>query len=105
MKTQRPKTAEEYVKLVDEAIIEVEELVACFEYEMDDAGERTRHLDPLIASLKALRQSMADGSYQFENKDLPFMEMSSRMVAQLPFSQLLAVINETHRYGLDTSAD
>lgn len=105
MRDQRPKTAEEYVKLVDDAIVEVDELMACIEFEMDDPGDRLRIIEPLLSSLKALRASMADGSYQFENKDLPFMEVANRMSSQLPFSELLASINETHRNGLNIESD
>lgn len=105
MRNLRPKTVEAYVHLVDQAIIEVEELMACIEFEVDDAGDQLRVLEPLVSSLKALRAGMADGSYQFENRDLPFMEVATKMSSQLPFSQLLTVINDTHRYGLNIETD
>jgi hypothetical protein len=100
-----PKTVEDYVRLVDQAIIEIDEFIACLEFDMDEPGEQIGVLQPLLNNLNAIRQSMADGSYEFENKDLPFMEVANKLTTQLPFSQLLAVINETHRQGLNIEAD
>ncbi len=105
MYPNHPKTAEDYVRLVDQAIIEIEEFISCLEFDMDDPGEQIAVLDPLIKNLHDIRQSMADGSYEFENKDLPFMEVANKLTTQLPFSQLLAVINETHRQGLNIEAN
>ncbi len=96
-----PKTAEAYVSLVEQAIIEIEEFIACMEFDMDDTGGQLRVLQPLIAELKRLRASMADGSYLFGKEDLPFMNVANRLSGELPFSQLLAVINETHKQGLN----
>lgn len=97
----RPKTPKEYVDLVDQAIIEVDELRACFEYEMEDTGSHMAYLEPLEQHLRRLRASMADGSYEFGSEDLPFMELADKHKAQLPFANLLAMINYTHRNGLE----
>ena len=97
----RPKTVEEYVKLVDQAIIEVDEMMACIEFESEDSGSQSRFLDPVLANLRDIRASMADGSYSFDDKDLPFMGVANKLGNTLPFSELLAVINITHRKGLD----
>ena len=44
---------------------------------------------------------MRDGSYEFADKDLPFMEIVRQHgVFTLPFRDLLNLINETHRKGL-----
>jgi hypothetical protein len=49
---------------------------------------------------------MEDGSYHFENKDLPFMPIVEKENEKsLPFKFLLRRINETHRYGLEVEAD
>ncbi|MDH5785611.1 MAG: general secretion pathway protein GspF [Chromatiales bacterium] len=101
----RPKTAEEYVRMVDQAIIEIDEFIACLEFDMDDPGEQLKVLNPLLESVREIRKGMADGSYEFANKDLPFMEVANRMSSQLPFTSLLAVINQTHRQGLNIDAD
>ena len=101
MKDLRPSTAQEYVKMVDQAIIEVEEMIACLEYETESASADRGHLDPLMAQLRTLRATMADGSYAFGNEDLPFMPLVWRMGNLLPIGQLLETINQTHRYGLN----
>lgn len=101
----RPKTAEEYVRMVDQAIIEIEEFIACLEFDMENPGDQLRVLNPLLDQVREIRQGMADGSYEFANKDLPFMEVANRLSSQLPFTSLLAVINQTHRQGLNIESD
>jgi hypothetical protein len=101
MYKNHPRTVEEYVKLVDDTLIEVEEFIACLEFDMDDPGERTKVLYPVIQSLKDLHASMVDGSYLFGKEDLPFIAVANKLSTQLPFTQLLAVINETHKLGLN----
>ncbi len=100
MLNQRPKSPEDYAKMVEQAIIEVEELVSCYEYDMEDVGKHLAYLDPLVQGLRKLRAAMADGSYEFGRDDLPFMPLVVKHRGQLPFSELLVTINETHRNGL-----
>lgn len=100
MLNMRPKTSEAYVKMVEQALIEVEELLSCYEYDMDDVGKHLAYLEPLSQDLRRLRASMADGSYEFGNDDLSFMPLVVKHRSQLPFSELLVTINETHRNGL-----
>lgn len=100
MLNQRPKSPDTYVKMVEQAIIEVEELVSCYEYDMDDVGKHLEYLEPLVQGLRSLRASMADGSYEFGREDLPFMPLVIKHRSQLPFSELLVTINETHLNGL-----
>jgi hypothetical protein len=105
MKDMRPQSAEEYVNMVDQAITEVDEFIACLEFDMEDPGDQLRVLTPLLENLRSVRAAMADGSYQFENRDLPFMEVANRFNTRLPFSLLLATINQTHRNGLKIGDD
>lgn len=100
MLNMRPKSSEAYVKMVEQALIEVEELLSCYEYDMDDVGKHLAYLEPLSQDLRRLRASMADGSYEFGNDDLSFMPLVVKHRSQLPFSELLVTINETHRNGL-----
>ena len=98
----RPKTAEEYVDLVDQALFEIEDLRAAAEYDMDSMGAATEFLEDLERDVRALRASMADGSYQFGKQDLPFVKVVAKQDERiLPFKQLLLKINETHREGLE----
>jgi len=105
MVDMRAKTVEDYVRLVDQAVVEVDEFIACLEFDMDDPGEQLKVLSPLLEVVTRIRKSMADGSYEFENKDLPFMDVANRLSSQLPFTQLLEAINQTHRRGLNIEID
>jgi len=101
MLDQRPKTAEAYAELVRQALFEVEELRAAVEYDMEFMGGALEFLDELEGQVRALFQSMVDGTYRFDDRDLPFMRLIERADDRmLPFKDLLKVINATHRQGL-----
>jgi hypothetical protein len=98
----RPKTPEEYVDLVDQAIFEIEDLRMAAEYDTDSMGAATEFLDELERDVRRLRESMADGSYRFGKQDLGFVKVVKHQDERiLPFKQLLLKINETHINGLD----
>ena len=98
----RPKTPEEYVDLVDQAIFEIEDLRLSAEYDMDSMGAATEFLGDLERDVRRLRESMADGSYQFGKENLPFVRVVENQDERiLPFKLLLLKINETHIKGLD----
>ena len=98
----RPKTAEEYVDLVDQALFEIEDLRMAAEYDMDSMGAAMDFLEDLARDVRKLRDSMADGSYMFGKENLPFFKIAEQQEERiLPFRQLLLKINETHINGLD----
>jgi hypothetical protein len=98
----RPKTAEEYVDLVDQALFEIEDLRMAAEYDMDSMGAAMDFLEDLARDVRKLRDSMADGSYMFGKENLPFFKLAEQQEERiLPFRQLLLKINETHINGLD----
>jgi len=101
----RPKTAEQYVKMIDNAIVELDELRLSYEYDIEEMGAVPSYLEVLDQIIKSLRQSMADGSYEFGSDDLPFMEIVNRNRSRIPFADLLAMINKTHKEGLDTDSE
>lgn len=102
----RPKTAEEYIYLVDQAICEIDELRSAVEYDFDSMGDAMTFLDTLERQVKDVYESMKEGSYKFENKDLPFMDLvNNKEDRVLPFKYMLRVINDTHRKGLDVGDD
>ena len=98
----RPKTAEEYVELINQALFEIDDLRAAAEYDMDSMGGVLEFLDQLERDVGGLKQAMLEGRYQFGNADLPFMRIVEAQDERvLPFKYLLRVINATHRMGLN----
>ena len=98
----RPKTPEEYVDLVDQALFEIEDLRMAAEYDMDSMGDATEFLDQLERDVRKLRESMANGNYQFGKENLPYVKVVEKQDERiLPFKLLLLKINETHIKGLD----
>lgn len=99
----RPKTAAEYIELIDQALFEIDDLRAAAEYDMESMGGVLEFLDQLDRDVRGLKQAMLDGRYQFGNSDLPFMRIVEAQDERvLPFKYLLRVINATHRLGLNT---
>lgn len=102
----RPKTAEEYIELIDQALFEIEDLRAAAEYDVDSMGGAYEFLDQLEADVRGIRQAMVEGRYQFGSADLPFMRVvESYDERVLPFKYLLRVINATHKLGLNVEGE
>ena len=90
------------MELVQQAVFEVSELRSTLEYDMDGMERTIAHIDDLEKSVKAIYDAMIDGSYEFADKDLPFMDIvKGNRDTFLSFRDLLSVINDTHRNGLD----
>jgi hypothetical protein len=97
-----PRTPEEYVGMVEQALFEIGDTRASIEYDMEGIQPAIfEFIDDLERELRHLRASMADGSYQFGHQDLPFMRMIEHLdVSVLPFKRLLEDINRIHHNGL-----
>lgn len=103
---KRPSTPEAYVDLVRQALFEIDELRAAIEYDMEGMQDSVSFVDDLETAVKQVYDAMADGSYAFQDKDLPFMEIVRQHgVFSLPFRDLLNLINDTHRKGLEIEQD
>lgn len=99
---KRPRTPEAYIELVKQAVFEIEDLRAAIEYDAEGMLDSIGFVDELERHIKTVYDSMADGTYEFEDKDLPYMEIVRQHgTFILPFRDLLTVINKTHRNGLD----
>lgn len=105
MSLRRAKSVDEYVDWVRQGVFEVGDLRECLEYELEDLTKFPAFLDPLEEGIKALYQSMLDGSYSFGREDLPFIDLAAHYSEDIPFHTLLKQINETHRKGLDVEGE
>jgi len=104
--TERARTAQEYVELVDQVIFDLEELMASTAFDMDEADSSPAFLELMLKEVRELRASMADGSYLFGREDLAFMRLVKRSSEKtLPFIRLFYQINQTHKLGLDAESD
>ena len=102
----RARTPEEYVRLIEQVIDELEDIKEVTGYAFDDDQGNLSFVDVLMKDMRELRASMADGTYQFGRNDLPFMRIVKKLSdMQLPCIRLLYMINQTHRDGLDIQGD
>ena len=98
----RVKTAEEYARLVDQVIGELEDMLEASSYDFDDVESNTGFIEGLLREVREMRSSMADGSYQFGRNDLHFMRVvKQHSDRDLPCIRLFYDINQTHREGLE----
>jgi len=106
MPARRAKTVEEYVRMIDQAIDEVDELRMTAEYDPEGMPGVIKFIDDLDREIKSLKQQMKDGNYRFENKDLRFMIIVEEQDDRLfPFKTIFRMINETHKKGLDVDGE
>ena len=102
----RAKTAEEYVRLIEQVIDELEDISEVTGYAFDEDQGDLAFVDVLMKDMLELRASMADGTYMFGRNDLPYMRLVKKLSdIQLPCIRLLYMINQTHREGLDLQGD
>ena len=100
----RPKTAQEYVQLVEQALDELGDIEEASSYDFDEIESNLGFVEALKKDLLAMRESMKDGSYQFGRNDLPLMRVIKRHTENdLPCIRLFYTINQTHRQGLDVA--
>lgn len=99
-----PKTVDEYLDLVDQAIYELDELMRCAEDEGDPEDSEFSALPPAFEQLRrGLRQLHAEvvaGAHVFgAGPDLGFLPLARRLGGRLPFRDLLEALNRVHRSG------
>jgi len=105
-KIVRAHSTEEYVDMVKQAIDETFDLRQAVEFDEEFMAEARPLVDELEKHLKALYESMKDGSYQFATGDLPYVAlMKNYYESMVPFRYLLKRINETHNKGLELKDD
>ncbi len=100
-----PKSAEQFIHLLDEAIFEIKDALACAE-EGDGmvtfSGDEELY-EVLLEEYQALKEQFsADEIAVGRGKDLPFMPLVNRAHERIPFSDLLGLINQGYKNGFDT---
>lgn len=100
---KRPKTTDEYVDLMHQAVYEVDEIRSIMEEDSDEFAPFRPYIDLLDKQLRQMYEDMVAGRYKFDpnGPELPFMDVVRKLGSRLPFGNLLKVIDETHRLGLD----
>ena len=100
----QPKTAAAYVRLVEQALDELDDILEASGYDLDEIESNQGFVEVLKKELTGMRDSMKDGSYQFGRSDLPLMRIvKQHSEKDLPCIRLFYTINQTHRQGLDVS--
>ncbi len=90
----RAKTPQEYVKLIEQVIGELDDIKEVSAYAFDDDQGNLSFVDVLMKDMRELRASMTDGTYQFGRNDLPYMRIVKKLSdMQLPCIRLLYMVN------------
>ena len=103
MHMKKAANSSELATMVGEAVYEVSELRACLEHDDEEAAIYTPYLDALDTMLRDLHESMTSGKYAGAGKgeDLVFMALFKKHERDIPFRELLRMINATHREGYE----
>ena len=103
MQIYNPKTPHEYMDLVDQAIFEIEDVLACA---LDEDGEEhvLTELLPLyeflIKELKQHYKDLVEGTHNFGHNDsLSIEPILTKWGSRIPCSDLLNVIVHTYKRG------
>ena len=100
---RKVKTAEDYIDMVKSLREDVFDLREAVEYDPDEMGRAALFVEPLERIVNELYNSFVDGSYEFKDEDLPYMQIvkENNYTAILPMLNLLKEVNHVHRNGLD----
>lgn len=99
-----PRTQDEYLDLVDQAIFEIEDVLMCAEDEGDPEDSAFSDILPvyeeLSSNLKKLHADILQGRYAIgQGEDLPFMPLATKWKERIPFHDLLAALNYAYKTG------
>ncbi len=94
-----PNTIPEYLKLIDEAVFELEEMAFCVNEEPDDElVDLGPHCQQIADYLKSMKQNLNQGTHTFSDRELEYVPLIRRLKNVLPFYELLNDINRIHLY-------
>lgn len=98
-----PATPDEFVALVDEAIFEIGELLACAEDEGEEPefGGRVAEYREIAGALRRLKSTITSGTYEYGNEsDLEFMAVARPIKGVIPCYSVLEALNLAHKRGI-----
>ncbi len=99
-----PRTQDEYLDLVDQAIIEIEDVLMCAEDEGDPQDQEFSDILPVYEQLsrdiKKLHADVLQGKQTIgKGEDLPFMPLVVKWKEGIPLHDLLAALNYVYKTG------
>ncbi len=105
MPAYKPVNLEEYLDLVDQAIYEADEILACADDEDAMDGMEFTELLPIYEALanelKKLHKAIKNGEHSFaDGKNLAYMPLVDAWKVRIPFADILGILNDTHMKGL-----
>jgi len=105
MPVYKPVNIDEYLDLLDQAIYEADEIIACADDEDSiDAMDLTQLLpiyEALAKELRKLHQAIKNGEHEFASgKNLSYMPLVDAWKPRIPFADILGILNDTHMRGL-----
>jgi len=97
-----PLTRDEFLRQLDQAVFETEELIESAGYdETDDFSPHVTGYRVLLGQLHDLKARVEAGEHRFaDGADLPFAEWARSNVHAVPFHDLLTALNSAHRAGV-----
>ena len=69
----KPKTMEQYIELVNQALIEIDDLRMSAEYDLEEMGDALMFVEKLEAGVRKLYDQLVNGTHTFGDSDFPFM--------------------------------
>ncbi len=102
-----PRTLDEFLDLVDQAIFEIEDVLMCAGDEGDPEDHEFSDVLPvyehLSRELKKLHADVLQGKHSIgKGEDLPFMFLAAKWKERIPFYDLLTALNYTYKTGFQS---
>jgi len=100
----QPKTVDDFLDLVDQAIYETDDVLMCAADEGDPEDSDFTGILPvfeeLLRDLKSLHDAVRQGRHVFGQGDLGFMPLVQKWKQRIPYHDLLLALNDIHRHGV-----
>lgn len=102
MNFKRPKTVDEYIDLMHQAVYEIDEMRSTLDYDPESAQQYGPFIEHLDTQVRKVFDDMIGGRYEWGcGEDLPFYPLVVKYGRFIPFQRLLMTLNDTHKNGLD----